>query len=851
MPTIGQLPPASSVSDSDQIAIFQNQQTLNATRAQFLAGTQTSLAVPQNTLLGGVGPGTTAPVAITVGANLAISGTTLSATATPFVISTLPGGHAPAASDIVPISQSGSNVGVSYANFLSGIGSVPNVPGGALVVTATGATTPRTLAALASNAVSIEDYGAVGDGRTDDSAALVAAVASGNPVRFGAKTYAIVGECDLTGNSIALLGSPGLTTLTRTAQSKLGSSPAASWISIGSATAMIDGIIFDGNSAITSGTFGAVAVQTSCLKSQITRCVFRNVANGSGLAFIASDPTVTQHHVDACEFYGNGSQGLFAQGMDAMSVTNCRAHDNASSGIQIDSEDPSFHTKIRELHVVGNTCWNNASCGIIVGNFNTTNTSNVVFGNANPDVLAAVVAANNCFSNTEYGIYISGRNILVTGNLCTNNSSIASSGAGILCDTGYCKVSGNMISGASAFGIDCGGSIYTEVSDNYINGALIGLNIGGGQNCMARANFIQDCTGTGIAVQNVESNGSGINFNLACTDLSLIGNWINYSGGSFVAILIRDAAQNVLVAENVVLANPGANITNALSAYTDSVVLRDNLLNFTPRWPTNPASVSGAYTLTFPDLVDTVSISQSSAPITKMITLQGALTAGQVTFAKVTNGGSGYTSANVSFSGTGSGAAAIAYISNGSIIGIQMTSNGSGYGAGTTVTISGNGSGATATVQVGLPVLQNRQLTVDCLVPVIFADAGSSPAQSNWTNAPVTIPTGTSIDWLGSNGGWRAIRFTQSDYVSPNGDGSLTLRTQSGDIALHPAGTGAVRLLSDTESTGAVELIGRGSPLNVVSAPPGSTFRNLNGGVGSTFWVKQSGSSATNWVAVA
>jgi hypothetical protein len=180
-----------------------------------------------------------------------------------------------------------------------------------------------------------------------------------------------------------------------------------------------------------------------------------------------------------------------------------------------------------------------------------------------------------------------------------------------------------------------------------------------------------------------------------------------------------------------------------------------------------------------------------------------------------------------------------------------MSSFGSGYAAGTTVSISGNGTGATATVQVGLPVLQNRQITVDCLTAVSFAAAGSAPLQSNWTGAPITIPAGASIDWIGNNGGWRAARFSQSDYVSPNGDGSVTLRTQSGDISLHPAGAGMVRLISDTESTGAVELIGRGSPLSVVSAPAGSTFRNLNGGVGSTFWVKQSGSGSTNWVAVA
>lgn len=851
MPTIGQLPPASSVADTDELPIFQNGQTLAATRAQVLAGVQPILSLPQNTLLGGVGPGTAAPVPISIGANLTVSGNTLSANAAPFEITALPAGSVPQPTDLVAVGQAGANQAVSYANFMSGIANVPGLPASAMLATAQGATVSRSIAALAENAVSVEDFGAVGDGITDDSAALLTALASGNPVRLGPKTYAIAGELDIATPTCTLLGVPGLTQFIRPAQSKLGNATTPSWINLASANIYIDGIIFDAGSAVTNNTY-AVVLQAACVKSIISRCSFRNAKGGnygSGLTVLPSDPVISQHHITDCEFYGNTVHGVAIYATDSLSITNCRAHDNSGNGINVDSEDPSFTLKVRDIQIVANTCWNN-TCGIIVGNFNTTNTGNLVFGNANPDVLGAVIAANNCYTNREYGIYISGRNILVTGNLCANNSSIAASGAGILCDTGYCKVSGNMITGASAFGIDCGGSIYTEVADNYVNGALYGINIGGGQYCTARYNFIQDSLAIGIAVQNVESNGGGINFNLTCVGLSLIGNWITYAGEVF-AILIRDAPQNMLVADNIILANPGADLTRAISAYTDSIVLRGNLLNYTERWAVNPTLVNGAYTLVVPDIADIVTVSQSTAPIASIITSSAQLTAGQVVYCKLTNGGTGYTSATATFSGTGSNAAATVWVSNGSVLGIQITNQGSGYGPGTTVSINGNGTGATATVQVGMPVWQNQKLTIDCLTDVTFMEAGSSPTQSNWTGAQVTIPAGASIDWVGSNGGWRAARFTQSDYIKPNGDGSVSIRTQAGDITLHPAGSGAVRFVSDTESTGAVELIGRGTPLNVVSAPPGSTFRNLNGGAGGTFWVKQAGTGSANWVAIA
>jgi hypothetical protein len=847
MPTIAQLSPASSVSDSDELPIYQNGQTLAATRAQILAGIQTALTVPAGAVLGGVGPGVTAPVPITIGSNLTLAGTTLSANAAPFEIAALPSGSTPGPTDIVGIAQAGGNVGISYSALMQAAGSVSGVPAGAMLATAAGASTARSVAELAANAVSIEDFGALGDGVTNDVAALIGALATGNPVRFGPKTYRIDGECDITGSNATLIGVAGATILSRGAQDAVGTSGTPTWISVSATRFSADGIIFDANQAITSDSF-AVAVQSTCLGATITRCWFRNAKgpnNGWGLAVLPSDPTLTSHYIHDCEFSDNAVDGCWIAATDAVEISSCRGHDNTRNGIYVDSQDPTFILKIRKVMVLNNTCWNNQT-GIVIGNFNQTNTVPGTYGNGNPDVLSALVANNNLYQNTSYGLSVSGRNILVTGNVLSNNGP---AGGGMLANTGYCRIVGNMIVGAGSFGIDAGGSIFVELAGNYVNGAEFGIGIGGSQNCTVRGNFIQDCSAAIIAL-NVESDGRGDNFGIACNNLSLIGNWIYYGAGG-QGIVLRDAPQGVFVADNVVVATGGGDPLNSLIPYTDGLIVRGNMLNFMPLWPVNPDAASGTNTLVVPDLVDQISISQSTASIQSMVTAWASRSAGQITYIKVINGGSGYSSATVSITGAGTGATASAFIANGVIIGVTIIDNGIGYGLGTVASIVGNGSGAVLAAQVGLPVLQGKSLAIQGSVPLTFEAAGSAPAQQNWTGAPITVPAQSVIDWLGVGGGWQATRFTQSDYVAPNGDGSVVFQSQAGDVALHPRVGGVVRIIADTEPVGCVSMIGRGSPESVISAPPGSSFRNLDGGVGSTFWIKQSGTANIGWAAIA
>ncbi len=97
-----------------------------------------------------------------------------------------------------------------------------------------------------------------------------------------------------------------------------------------------------------------------------------------------------------------------------------------------------------------------------------------------------------------------------------------------------------------------------------------------------------------------------------------------------------------------------------------------------------------------------------------------------VSHINVTNGGTGYTNATVSFDGGGgAGAAATATIDAGVITGITITNAGYGYTAAPNVTINGDGTLATATATTGAvanPVVAELLGIAQRLRATIFAD---------------------------------------------------------------------------------------------------------------------------------
>lgn len=844
MPTIDALAPAIAATDADAIPVSQAGVVRKLTRAQLLEGTQPELALPPGTLLGRAGSGIGGPEGIRLGQGLSLSDGTLSGPA-PYSAAGLPPGRVPGGADLVPLAQGGRDATVGYGAFMSGLGALSGISLSRHVATAEGAPVGRSLSAWLADGVPVEAFGAVGDGVADDTAALAAAVASGLPVRLGPRTYGVRGQWTVSSEA-TLLGVPGRSVLRRIGQA----SGTGAFVCVQGPRFYAHGVVFDTAGEAAGTDAWCVLVTPGCAAARFEACTFQGAVGGvMGCGLVlqgTADPGVSPapHLVQGCEARGNAAHGIYVQAGVAARVLGCSAHGNGGYGICVDDNDPARRRVARFCAVEGNHAWGNER-GISIGNFNEANAEPPRWGNALPDAACVLVSGNVCHANRAWGIAVSGREMLVCGNMVADNG-LDGRGGGILANARESRVAGNAVSGAGHYGIDAGGSVDLDVCGNRVSGAVVGINPGGSRGVRVDGNTLSGNL-WGITAYNVETDGRGRNFGLACTGLSLTNNQISFGGAGGGGILLLDAPQDVLVAGNRFFGAEGAQVSQCLWAHTDSVAVRGNSWNGQMRPLCNPASRDGAPVLVVPDVADEAMVASAPEGVAAILTEHQAEVAGQIGFVRVTAGGSGYTWARVTIAGSGTGARAMAHLRDGAVIGVALLGPGTGYGgAPVLVGIEGDGQGASAVASVGLPAPEGRNLRVHCNAPVRFRHGAGL---DNWTGAAFTVPAGASADWSATWGAWRAVGFASDDHVVPAGDGGLVLRAPSGDLALRAAGR--LHVGSDAEPWGFVSALGRGSPEGAVAAPPGSDYRNLDGGEGATLWLKRAGTGASGWVAVA
>ena len=549
MPTIDALQPAYSVSDSDELMISQSDIARKATRAQLLAGVQPALAIPSGTLLGRMSAGVGAPETIALGANLTIGNGALSAPA-PFLIEELPVGAAPMPGDLVAIGQAGQNAAIAYAAFMSGLSQIGGVDASNLTVTATGAALTRRLADCLADALTIESFGAVGDGVTDDTAAFAAAAGSGKSLRLDGRIYIVNGPLNFVSPS-AMVGIAGASIIRR-----LQLTPSASWIEVSSTSFEAYGVIFDAG-GMDAADMPAVLVTQTCSALVLSACTFiRATGSSQGAGLDINGVAGSTWQISACQFDNNALHGLHASGVGSLTVDGCEASDNGDCGFCIDQ---SVACILR-----GNTCTDNA-IGISVGGWAAGAASTA----SGPSCL---IGGNFCNNNAAWGFAVAAGAALISGNTAQSNG-IMTPGGGILARLGASRLSDNTVTDG-AYGIDARGCWGTAICGNHVSTSTIGIAVGGSQNVFVGGNLLLT-NAWAVLVTAIEPVLS----NLLTGPITVACNWIGFTTPQGGGIRVLDATQGVAIVDNDINGWGSATVNQALWLHTDAAVVRGNRWN--------------------------------------------------------------------------------------------------------------------------------------------------------------------------------------------------------------------------------------------------------------------------------
>lgn len=208
---------------------------------------------------------------------------------------------------------------------------------GATLVTATGSTTSRSLAARGADVVNVRDYGATGDGSTDDTNAIRAAVAAaaafplvgdqnGAQVFLPRGNYRVTGSITVSADGVRLVGEGQRSTV----------------ITV-DANASTDGVVFQKTPLATVFRVGIARLSVYAKTSHTSvrdLVVFSQVAHAS---------------ISDLDLYGAARHGLYLANTVNVGGTNVYALGCLGSGLYIDSVSGGEPTTVRfvNLHVNG------------------------------------------------------------------------------------------------------------------------------------------------------------------------------------------------------------------------------------------------------------------------------------------------------------------------------------------------------------------------------------------------------------------------------------------------------------------------------------------------------------------
>ena len=339
------------------------------------------------------------------------------------------------------------------------------------------------------DSVSVKDFGAVGDGVTDDTAAIQSALSSGSKnIQFTPATYLINGGLTLTASDTNLICTGATIKLKNNASSK-------SMLFITGANCVVDGGTWDGNK--TNGNNTGSTCDSFNVAMYADRCTVKNINSintfGIGIKGFANFLSALNNRIRNTENYG-----IFFDGSAAVSHTGNRAIGNT-----IDMSEGLITTQNQGQGILFTAGTGQAQTDWELSNNNIIGPQTSVQDQAiNLNVRGRNgIVSNNTTRYGAMGFSEGGTNTVIDGNRFLD--LVGTIRYGIELTAGSSVISNNMITGAIR------GISASSTTQNLDNLTITGNNVTATTNGL----FLQ--VGVGLQGRNIVVSGNYFNASVA------------------------------------------------------------------------------------------------------------------------------------------------------------------------------------------------------------------------------------------------------------------------------------------------------------------------------------------------